>query len=182
MLFPGVPERKTRSRLSEQNPPTLQRQSHTDTLWEAEGTTDGQFAPKLRVTGSQEQDGKPLAFFFSLSWEPLVWCHKVVDDRIMKLNSSCHESCLNLKTRQSPGDWTVSYAQLLECHQITLFFQKVNEAFVQNLDVVTVILKWSSNCGLDHSEVQSAAETFFGQITNCTKLWISFYIFKHSEF
>lgn len=64
---------------------------------------------------------------------------------IMKLNSSCHESCLNLKTRQSPGDWTVSYAQLLECHQITLFFQKVNESFVQNLDVVTVILKWSSN-------------------------------------
>lgn len=32
MLFPGVPERKTRSRLSEQSPPTLQGQSHTDAL------------------------------------------------------------------------------------------------------------------------------------------------------
>lgn len=25
-------------------------------------------------------------------------------------------------------------------------------------------------------------KTLFGQITNCTKLWIYFYFFKHSEF
>lgn len=80
MLFSGVPKRKTRSRRSEQNPLTLQGQSHTDALWGTVGTTDGRFAPQLRVAGSPEQDGKPLAFFFSLSWEPLVWCHKVADD------------------------------------------------------------------------------------------------------
>lgn len=70
---------RKKSKLSEQNPPALQGQSHPDALWESGGTTDRRFAPRMRVTGSPEQDGKPLVFF-SLSWESLVWCHKVAND------------------------------------------------------------------------------------------------------
>lgn len=145
MLFSGVPKRKTRSRRSEQNPLTCRDraiQTRSEELW-------GQLVDDLHLSwesqGAQNRMENLWHFFFLIMRTPCVVSQGGRWHRIMKLNSSCHESCLNLKTRQSPGDWTVSYAQLLECHQITLFFQKVNEAFVQNLDVVIVILKWSSN-------------------------------------
>lgn len=107
-------------------------------------------------------------FLFLIMRTPCVVSQGGRWHRIMKLNSSCHESCLNLKTRQSPGDWTVSYAQLLECHQITLFFPEGKWGFCTK----------SGCCYCDTQMIQQHHEKLALTIVK-SKVWLKHFWIDH---